>query len=105
MVDAGKLCAVGQVMIVIDTGGTASPSAAPTPAAQAPVTQAAPASSPLRRRCQRPFKRCQPPKPPVARFLATPATRQLCTGTWASTFARCSAVALVDGSPAMMSVG
>lgn len=76
MVDAGKLCAVGQVMIVIDTGGTASPSAAPTPAAQAPVTQAAPAQA-AQAQVSAPVQPVSAAEAAGRKVLATPATRQL----------------------------
>ncbi|HMY56783.1 MAG TPA: dihydrolipoamide acetyltransferase family protein [Pseudomonadota bacterium] len=76
MVDAGKLCAVGQVMIVIDTGGTASPSAAPTPAAQAPVTQAAPAQA-AQAQVSAPVQTVSAAEAAGRKVLATPATRQL----------------------------
>jgi pyruvate dehydrogenase E2 component (dihydrolipoamide acetyltransferase) len=71
MVPAGQLCAVGQVMVVIDTdghkaghaAGPAAPAAAahPAPAASAPAASSA-ASAPVR---------------PGGKVLATPATRQL----------------------------
>ena len=76
MVDAGKLCAVGQVMIVIDTGGTASQSAAPTPAAQAPVTQAAPAQA-AQAQVSAPVQTVSAAEAAGRKVLATPATRQL----------------------------
>jgi pyruvate dehydrogenase E2 component (dihydrolipoamide acetyltransferase) len=73
MVPSGKLCAVGQVMIVIDTDGTGSkPHAPPQPAAPA-VTPAAVAQAPV----AAPAQTVSAAEAAGRKVLATPATRQL----------------------------
>lgn len=76
MVEAGKLCAVGQVMIVIHTEGGAAPAPAPShapraaaPAPATPAQSAAPVAAPA--------SAAAPATKPAGKVLATPATRQM----------------------------
>lgn len=73
MVPAGQICAVGQVMVVIDTDGAkaghaAGPPAPAHPAPAAPAARAPAASAPAA---------ATGPARPEGKVLATPATRQL----------------------------
>jgi pyruvate dehydrogenase E2 component (dihydrolipoamide acetyltransferase) len=68
MVPAGQLCAVGQVMVVIETAGSAAAHAAPAAPA---VSQVAPASAPAA------VVTAVAPAGKGGKVLATPATRQL----------------------------
>jgi pyruvate dehydrogenase E2 component (dihydrolipoamide acetyltransferase) len=82
MVPSGKLCAVGQVMIVIQTDGGSSvaPSHTPPPAhaaAAAPKPQAAPQAAVQAAGQAAPAVAPAPAPRPAGKVLATPATRQM----------------------------
>jgi pyruvate dehydrogenase E2 component (dihydrolipoamide acetyltransferase) len=72
MVGGGKICAVGQVMVVIDTDG----SLAAAPAQEAPAVQAAPASQ-VAAAAAASSRLPMDAGPGAGKVLATPATRQL----------------------------
>ena len=73
MVPSGKLCAVGQVMIVIDTDGTGSKPHAPQQPSAPAVTRAAAAQAPV----AGPVQTVSAAEAAGRKVLATPATRQL----------------------------
>lgn len=77
MVEAGKLCAVGQVMIVIDTDGSGSkPAPAHQPAPAQPATTQAPAAA-AQVAASAPVQTVSAAEAAGRKVLATPATRQL----------------------------
>ncbi len=77
MVDAGKLCAVGQVMIVIDTGGGAEKPATQAHAPSAAAQAAAPAPQAAKAAPSAPAQLLSAAEAAGRKVLATPATRQL----------------------------
>lgn len=77
MVEAGKLCAVGQVMIVIDTDGSGSkPGTTHQPAPAQPATTQAPAAA-AQVAASAPVQTLSAAEAAGRKVLATPATRQL----------------------------
>lgn len=77
MVEAGKLCAVGQVMIVIDTDGSGSKPATTNQQAPAqPATTQAPAAA-AQVAASAPVQTLSAAEAAGRKVLATPATRQL----------------------------
>lgn len=77
MVEAGKLCAVGQVMIVIDTDGSGSkPATTHQPAPAQPATTQAPAAA-AQVAASAPVQTLSAAEAAGRKVLATPATRQL----------------------------